>query len=92
LTPAFAGDASNPGGVGCSLDGSRGTICDFNTSWSETAGDLTSVSINVDAVNDNIGRGSGRGDFGLTGGGIASDATLGGCTFTQCTVAGVLAE
>src|ERR1700738_4288535 len=54
LTPAFAGDASNPGGIPCS-DGGRATICDFNISWSETAGDLTSVSINIDTVNDDIG-------------------------------------
>src|SRR5258708_38985400 len=30
LTPAFAGDASNPGGIPCS-NGSRATICDFNS-------------------------------------------------------------
>lgn len=89
LTPAFAGDASNPGGIPCS-NGFRETICDFNISWSETAGDLTSVGITFDAVNDNIGEfaGIGRGAFGLTGGPLASDGTLGGCTFTQCIVAG----
>src|ERR1700730_8795460 len=87
LTPAFAGDASNPGGIPCS-DGGRATICDFNISWSETAGDLTSVSINIDTVNDDIGGLAGRGAFGLTGGPIASDGTLGGCTFTQCIIAG----
>jgi len=89
LTPAFAGDASNPGGILCS-DGGRATICDFNISWTETAGDLTSVSINLDAVNDAIGglAGPPRTFFGLTGGPIASDGTLGGCTFTQCIVAG----
>jgi hypothetical protein len=87
LTPAFAGDASNPGGIPCS-DGGRATICDFNISWSETAGDLTSVSINIDAVNDDIGGLAGRGAFGLTGGPIASDGTLGGCGNTQCTVTG----
>jgi hypothetical protein len=87
LTPGFMGDASNPGGLGCS-NGNRTTICDFNISWSETAGDLTAVSINIDAVNDNIGGLAGRGAFGLTGGPLASDGTLGGCTFTQCIVAG----
>jgi hypothetical protein len=87
LTPAFAGDASNPGGIPCS-NGFRATICDFNISWSETAGDLTSVSINMDAVNDAIGGLAGRGAFGLTGGPLASDFILGGCSFTQCTVAG----
>jgi hypothetical protein len=90
VTPAFAGDASNPGGIPCS-NGFRETICDFNISWSETAGDLTSVGINIDAVNDNIGRGAEipfEGAFGLTGGPIASDGTLGGCSNTQCIVAG----
>jgi hypothetical protein len=89
LTPAFAGDASNPGGIPCS-DGGRATICDFNISWSETAGDLTSVSISIDAVNDDIGglAGPPRTFFGLTGGPIASDGTLGGCGNTQCTVTG----
>jgi hypothetical protein len=87
LTPAFAGDASNPGGLSCH-DG--GTICDFNISWSETAGDLTAVGINVDAINDNIGGFAGPPHtfFGLTGGPLASDGTLGGCSNTQCTVAG----
>jgi hypothetical protein len=51
LTPAFMG---NPGpfGPGCSDAFARSAICDFNISWSETAGDLTSVSITIDAVND----------------------------------------
>jgi hypothetical protein len=46
------------------------------------------VSLNLDAINDAIGGLAGRGAFGLTGGPIASDGTLGGCTFTQCIVAG----
>jgi hypothetical protein len=87
LTPAFAGDASNPGGIPCS-NGSRATICDFNISWSETAGDLTSVSIIIDAVNDNIGGFARLGAFGRTGGPLASDGRLGGCSFTQCAAAG----
>lgn len=86
LTPAFAGDVSNPGGASCS-NGPAG-ICDFNISWSETAGFLTSLSINFDSVFDNIGGMAGRGAFGLTGGPIASDGTLGGCGFTQCQIAG----
>jgi hypothetical protein len=84
LTPSFA---SNPGGGGCHTFGGLSTICDFNISWSETAGALTSVSINIDAFYDNIGRLAG-GPFGLTGGALASDGTLGGCGFTQCTVTG----
>jgi len=87
LTPAFVGAASNPGGFACP-DGIRSTICDFNISWSASAGNLTSVSINLDAINDDIGGLAGLGAFGLTGGPIASDGTLGGCTFTQCIVAG----
>jgi len=79
LTPAFAG------GFACPLPH---TICDFNISWSETAGDLTSVAINLDAFNDNIGGMAIRGPFGLTGGPLASDGTLGGCSLTQCTVTG----
>ena len=86
LTPAFAGDVSNPGGASCS-NGPAG-ICDFNISWSETAGVLTSLSINFDSVFDSIGGLAGRGAFGLTGGPIASDGTLGGCGFTQCQIAG----
>ena len=44
------------------------------------------MSIRLDAANDNIG--GGLPGFGLTGGQLASDATLGGCDFTQCIVAG----
>ena len=81
LTPAFVGDPM----FGCS---GLLTICDFNISWSETAGNLTSVSINIDAFSDTIGGFAGPPSFGLTGGPLASDGTLGGCTFTQCTVTG----
>jgi hypothetical protein len=86
LTPAFAGNT--PAGINCLNGGLRNTICDFNISWAEVAGVLLSVSINVDAINDNIGGMAGKGPFGLTGGPLASDATLGGCSATQCTVAG----
>jgi hypothetical protein len=88
LTPAFMG---NPGpfGPGCSDAFARSAICDFNISWSETAGALTSVSITIDAVNDDIGGAAGPPHvFGLTGGPIASDLTLGGCGNTQCVIAG----
>jgi hypothetical protein len=85
LTPSFAG---NPGGANCNDFASPILICDFNISWTETAGDLTSVAINLDAVNDDIGGLAGRGAFGLTGGPLASDGTLGGCGNTQCIVAG----
>jgi hypothetical protein len=85
LSPAFMGGASNPSGSACA---NGGDICDFNISWSETAGQLTAVDINIDLVSDNIGGMAGRGAFGLTGGPIASDGTLGGCGFTQCQIAG----
>jgi hypothetical protein len=91
LTPAFAGAASNFGGLDCedSFVGS-GALCDFNISWAENAGVLTAISINVDAIDDNIGglAGPPHTFFGLTGGPLASDFILGGCSFTQCTVAG----
>ena len=44
----------------------------------KTAGDLTAVSINIDAVSDEIGGLAGRGAFGLTGGPLASDGTSAG--------------
>jgi hypothetical protein len=75
----------NPSGSACS---NGGDICDFNISWSETAGQLTAVDINIDLVFDNIGGMAGHGALGLTGGPIASDGTLGGCGFTQCQIAG----
>jgi hypothetical protein len=85
VSPAFTG---NPVIGSCGESPLPSTICDFDISWSETAGDLTAVRINIDAVNDNIGGLAGRGAFGLTGGPLASDGTLGGCSNTQCTVAG----
>jgi hypothetical protein len=89
LTPAFAGATSNPGGLDCqdSFVGS-GALCDFNISWAENAGVLTAISINVDAIDDDIGGFAGRGPFGLTGGPVASDFILGGCSDTQCIIAG----
>jgi hypothetical protein len=90
LTPAFAGAASNIGGRDC-LDNfvGSGALCDFNISWAESAGVLTAISINVDAIDDSIGgMAPERGSFGLTGGPLASDFILGGCSDTQCTVAG----
>ena len=90
LTPAFAGAASNVGGRDC-LDNfvGSGALCDFNISWAESAGVLTAISINVDAIDDSIGgMAPERGSFGLTGGPLASDFILGGCSDTQCTVAG----
>jgi hypothetical protein len=39
-------------------------------------------------IDDNIGGMAERGSFGLTGGPLASDFILGGCSNTQCIVAG----
>jgi hypothetical protein len=90
LTPAFAGAASNIGGRDCLDSGvGSGALCDFNISWAESADVLTAISINVDAIDDSIGgMAPERGSFGLTGGPLASDFILGGCSNTQCTVAG----
>jgi hypothetical protein len=88
LTPGFAGNASNPGGLDCHESISGRAICDFNISWSEAAGDLTSVNINVDAVYDSIGGLFLHPSLGLAAGALASDFTIGGCTNTQCTVDG----
>ena len=74
LTPAFTGSSQCSGGH---------DICDFDISWSETAGQLTAVKINLDSFDDSIGP-----RFGLTGGPIASDNVLGGCVTSQCAVAG----
>jgi hypothetical protein len=91
LTPAFVGAASNLLGLDCqdSFVGS-GALCDFNISWAENAGVLTAISINVDAIDDNIGglAGPPHTFFGLTGGPLATDFILGGCGFTQCIIAG----
>jgi hypothetical protein len=85
VSPAFTGYPV----VGfCHESASPSTICDFDISWSETAGDLIAVRINIDAVFNDIGglAGPPRTFFGLTGGPLASDHTLGGCGNTQCTV------
>jgi len=65
ISPGFSGED-------CSF-GLRSQVCLFDISWSETAGVLTSVGINVLAVNDAIGTFAGvgvpfGGSFGLSGG------------------------
>jgi hypothetical protein len=72
LTPAFPGDRDCFGPA---------SICDFDLSWSEVGGSLTSISITVDGFNDSI-----RGF--LAGADIGSDDTYGGCTFGRCRVTG----
>jgi hypothetical protein len=84
LTPAFAGNPPcEESGIG---------LCDFDISWSETAGVLTAISISAEGPFDFIGGGQANdpgGRFGLTGGPLGSDGTIGGCTFTpQCIVSG----
>src|SRR5262249_49298424 len=81
-------DHRNPDGLSCADSNatSRRTICLFDISWSETASLLTSVQVNVLTPVDQIG--FVPGGFGLAGGGIASDFTLGGCSVTQCVVSG----
>jgi hypothetical protein len=81
LTPAFAGVPDCHGS-------SPAALCDFDISWTEVAGVLTAVNINVDESFNNIGGMAGKGPFGLTGGPLASDLILGGCSAAQCTVAG----
>ena len=89
LTPAFAG---NPGGLDC-LQSPLGShaLCDFDISWSETAGVLTAISISVEGPTDFVGGLTINvifGPFGLTGGPVGSDGIIGGCGDTQCTVSG----
>ena len=83
LTPAFTG--SNVVGQ-CSAP-SHG-ICNFDLSWSETAGQLGSVSIQVLGTNDQIGPATGGGGFGLTGGIFGSDGEVDNCQFAQCIATG----
>ncbi len=69
-------------------------ICDFNLSWTEVAGQLTALSIVVDAFTDSMGdpsRPDGR--FGLAGGPIAalgtySDGAFHGCGSGECFLSG----
>ena len=86
LTPAFNGDQ---GGSACSFSGGPLTICDFDISWSATATGLA-ISINFDAVNDNIGGLPDR-PFGPFGGPVATDReNLGGCSINSgsCAITG----
>lgn len=82
LTPAFTGPSCE----------SVFQICDFDISWSETAGHLDSISINIDGVNDNIGDLTDPHLFplGLVGGQIATMGLLGGCNLltSPCTIGG----
>jgi hypothetical protein len=82
LTPAFAGPS-------CETDFQ---ICDFDISWSETAGRLDAISISIDGFNDAIGYLLDPHLFplGLVGGQIATMGLLGGCNLltSPCTIGG----
>jgi hypothetical protein len=86
LSPAFAGNniITCPNGV-------PNIICDFDISWTETAGQLNAISINIDTGDTNIGRNAPArgGDFGLSGGPIATDFFgVGGCNDSVCEITG----
>jgi len=57
------------------------SVVDFNISWSETAGILDRVFIDFNSSTDNARIFMDHAD-------LATDYYLGGCEFTQCTVAG----
>jgi hypothetical protein len=82
LTPAFTGPS-------CESDFQ---ICDFDISWSETAGRLDAISINIDGFNDAIGYLLDPDLFplGLVSGQIATMGLLGGCNLltSPCTIGG----
>jgi hypothetical protein len=80
LTPAFTGGND----LRCSLG-----ICNFDISWSETAAQLTSVSLQLLGTFDQLGRAEGGGPgFGLTGGLFGSDGQVDDCAFAQCFATG----
>jgi hypothetical protein len=63
-----------------------GFITSYDITWSDVGGQLTAVSVNY---LDNLNQvGGSLGVFGLTGGGIASDGFIGGCSLGRCTIVG----
>jgi hypothetical protein len=79
LTPAFTGS----GCIG------HTDICSFDLSWSETAGQLDRVSLQILGVDDQLGPvGGGGPPIGLTGGLFGSDGTVDDCVFAQCLATG----
>jgi hypothetical protein len=81
LTPAFTGsDLGN-----CSATGPGG-ICNFNMSWSETAGQLDRVSLQLLGSLDQLGDYSSP--FGFTGGLFGSDGVVDNCVRAQCLATG----
>lgn len=85
LSSDFAGGSCHPRGV-----------CNFNLSWTETAGELTALSLVVAAFTDGIGDPSRPGgSFGLSGGPVSTqdtysgpDGTFQGCSSGECEIAG----
>jgi hypothetical protein len=63
-----------------------GFVHGYNITWADLAGQLSAVSVNY--LSDRNEVGFGAGPFGLTGGGIGSEGTIGGCGNGTCTVAG----
>jgi hypothetical protein len=57
-------------------------ICQFNLSWSESAGQLNALGLYVNTYNDTFG------PFGLGGGSVASDGMFAGCEAAACQISG----
>ena len=63
-----------------------GFVLGYDITWGDMGGELTAVSVNYLSTNDQVAFSAGS--FGLTGGGIGSDAGIDGCSMGTCTVAG----
>jgi hypothetical protein len=63
-----------------------GFVLSYSITWADVAGQLTAVSVDYLSDLDEVGYSAGP--FVLTGGGIASDGTIGGCGSGTCTVTG----
>jgi hypothetical protein len=91
LTPAFT---ENPTPFG-ECEGPH-EICQFDLSWSESAGQLDALQIDVNAFNDSFGYSRA---FGLSGGSVASDniyygagGAFAGCETEVCQISGYWAN
>jgi len=62
-------------------------LCDYDISWSEQNGQLNAVAINLNSQDTQIGNPRFQ-TFGLTGGSVATDGTIGNCTISQCQITG----
>jgi hypothetical protein len=63
-----------------------GFVLSYSITWADVAGELTAVSVNYLSDLDQVGFSAGS--FRLTGGGIGSDGSIGGCGSGTCTVTG----